>query len=56
MVTWGMASDATHSTLWSHKELRAMIAIWGESNKQEEIDGADRNKVVYQEISRRLQQ
>ena len=51
-----MASDATCGNLWSDKEVRALIAIWGEINIQEELDGAVRNKVVYQEKSRKLQQ
>ena len=56
MVTGGMASDATRGTLWSDKQVRALTPIWGESNIQEELDGAVRNKVVYQEISRKLLQ
>ena len=40
MVTCGIASDATRG---SDK------AIWGESIIQEKLDGAVRNKVVYQE-------
>ena len=42
--------------VWSDAELRALIAIWSEKKVQEELDGAVRNKVVFQEISRKLQE
>ena len=45
--------------VWLLKLLVGLIkklAIWGESNIQEELDDAVRNKVVYQEISEKLQQ
>ena len=51
-----MGSDITSGILCSDKEVRSLIAIWDESNIQEELDGAVRNKVVYQERSRKLQQ
>lgn len=30
---------------WSDSDVKALIAIWGESIVQEELDGAVRNKV-----------
>ena len=33
-----------------------MIAIWGESDVQDELDGAVRNKVVFQEIAKKQQE
>ncbi len=48
-----MASVMIHKsrgTAWSDVEVRALIAIWGESDIQEELDGAVRNKVVFTEI------
>jgi hypothetical protein len=38
-------------TVWSDKEVKALIATWGESNVQEELDGAVRNQAIYQRIS-----
>ena len=38
-------------TVWTDKEVRALIAIWGDSTTQEELDGAVRNKAVYQRIA-----
>ncbi len=38
--------------VWSEKEVKALIAVWGESTVQNELDGAVRNKVVFQHISR----
>ena len=49
-------STTSRGSLWSDEEVRALIAIWGEANVQEELDGAVRNKVVYQDISRKLQE
>ena len=37
---------------WEDREVRALIAVWGESNVQEQLDGVTRNKVVYEQISR----
>ncbi len=43
-------------TAWSDVEVRALIAVWGESDIQEELDGAVRNKVVFTEISQKLKE
>ena len=50
------ASVSKRGTPWSDEEVRALIAIWGETNVQEELDGAVRNKVVFQDISEKLQE
>ena len=49
-------ASTSRGSLWSDEEVRALIAIWGEANVQEELDGAVRNKVVYQDISKKLQE
>ena len=41
-------------TVWSDKEVQALIAIWGESNVQEELDGAVRNQAIFQRIAKQL--
>ena len=41
-------------TVWSDKEVKALIAIWGESSVQEELDGAVRNQAIYQRIAKKL--
>ena len=43
-------------TVWTDKEVRALIAIWGESTTQEELDGTVRIKAVYQRIAMQLQE
>ena len=43
-------------TVWSDKEVQALIAIWGESSVQEELDGAARNQAVYQRIAKQLRE
>ena len=40
-------------TVWSDREVQA---IWGESNMQEELDGAVRNKAIFQRIAKQLQE
>ncbi len=49
-------SAANRSAVWSESEVKALIAVWGESNVQEELDGAVRNKVVFQDIAKKLQE
>ena len=39
---------------WSDDEVKALIAVWGEGNIQEELDGAVRNKTVFMNISKKL--
>ena len=48
--------STNRGALWSDCEVRALIAVWGESNVQEELDGAVRNKVVFVAISDKLLQ
>ncbi len=36
-------------------EVRALIAVWGETNVQEQLDGAIWNKAVFQDTSKKLQ-
>ena len=43
-------------TVWSDKEVKALIAIWGESNVQEELDGAVRNQAICQRIAKHLRE
>ena len=35
-------------------EIQALIAVWGETGIQEELDGAVRNKVVFKEVAEKL--
>ena len=39
---------------WSEDEIKALLAVWGESNVQEELDGAVRNKTVFLNISKKM--
>ena len=41
---------------WSGDEVKALLAVWGESNIQHELDGAVRNKVVYVNISKKMKE
>ena len=41
---------------WTDNEVKALIGLWGESDVQEELDGAVRNKVVYEEIAKKMRQ
>jgi len=35
---------------WSVKATCALIALWGEHNVQEKLDGVSRNKTIYENI------
>ena len=52
-----MASVSTNrGTSWTDNEVKALIGLLGESDVQEELDGAVRNKVVYEEIAKKMKQ
>ncbi len=48
-----MSAAVNRGIMWADGEIRA---IWGERKVQEELDGAVRNKAVFQDISKRLQE
>ena len=60
MALWAEAASGTGSGLrgaiWTDHEIKALIAVWGEGNVQDELDGAVRNKVVYERIAHKLQE
>ena len=41
---------------WSDEEVKALINIWAETNIQEQLEGAVRNKAVFERISKRLKE
>lgn len=41
---------------WTDTEVKALLAIWGEGKIQEQLDGAARNKAVYEKIAKQLQE
>ena len=43
-------------TIWSEREVRALIQIWGDGKIQEELDGAKRNKQIFQTIAKKMQE
>lgn len=47
-VTTASTSTSSRGSLLSDEEASPLIPIWGEANVQEELDGAVRNKAVYQ--------
>lgn len=53
-----MSTPATtnRGNVWGDKEVKALTAIWGENDVQEELDGAVRNKTVFQNISKKMQE
>ena len=60
MALWAEAASGTGSglrgTILTDREIKALIALWGEGNVQDELDGAVRNKVVYEKIAQKLQE
>ena len=56
MALWAEAASSgsgsgLRGTIWTDREIKALIALWGEGNVQDELDGAVRNKVVYEKIA-----
>ena len=49
-------AETNRSTTWEDKEVKALLTIWGDTKIQEELDGAVRNKVIYERIAKRLQE
>ena len=43
-------------TIWYDEEIRALIRIWGDGKIQDELDGAKRNKTIFVDISKRVQE
>ena len=40
---------------WSYDETKALITIWGQEGVQRELDGVQRNRVVYHHIASELE-
>ena len=52
-----MATPSTsRGSSWSDNEVRALISIWGEDNIQEELDGAVRNQVIFNNIATKMRE
>ena len=41
---------------WSDAEVTALISIWGDADIQEQLDGATRNRSIYEHISKKLRE
>ena len=49
-------AEANRGTSWADNEVKALLAIWGDSKIQEELDGAVRNKFVFERIAKQLKE
>lgn len=49
-------AEANRGTVWADKEVKALLAVWGDGKIQEELDGAVRNKAVFERIAKQLQE
>ena len=50
-----MAEALTNrGTTWTDREVKALLSFWGDTNLQEELDGAVQNQVVYKHIAQQL--
>ena len=48
------SSSRSTSCGWSNDETKALVAIWGDADVQNQLDGVARNKPVYQKIATQL--
>ena len=49
-------AETNRGTTWEDKEVKTLLTIWRDTKIQEELDGAVRNKVIYERIAKRLQE
>ena len=47
-------TTANRGCTWSDDEVKALIAIWGERKIQEELDGSVRNRTVYVNFAKKM--
>ena len=51
------SADGTTTTTcgsrWFNEETKTLISLWGEENIQQQLDGAVRNKTIYEEIAQK---
>ena len=40
---------------WSNSEVSVLIKLWGEQGIQEQLEGAKRNKHVYEKFAKQMQ-
>ena len=43
-------------SVWTDAQVKALISVWAEASIQQQLDGAVRNKAVYEEIAKHLLQ
>ena len=41
-------------SVWTDAQVKALISVWAEASIQQQLDGAVRNKAVYEEIAKHL--
>jgi hypothetical protein len=46
----------SHGSASSDNEVSALITIWGDENIQDQLDGATRNKAIFETIAKKLQE
>ena len=49
-------AETNRGTTWADKEVKVLLTIWRDSKILEELDGAVRNKVVFEQIAKKLQE
>ena len=45
---------SSRGATWLDEEVLALVSIWGDEKVQEELDGAVRNKAVFEKIVRKM--
>ena len=40
--------------MWLDDETKTLISVWGEENVQQQLDGAVRNKTVYEQVAKKM--
>ena len=45
---------ATRGVSWTNSEVKALITIWSDDNIQLQLDGAGRNKTVFEKVASKM--
>ena len=54
--TTATSADGTTTcgSRWFNEETKTLISLWGEENIQQQLDGAVRNKTIYEDIAKKM--
>ena len=49
-------ASANRGAVWTDNEVHALISVWSDSTVQNQLDGAVKNKVVFDKLAKKLKE